>query len=676
MTEPIDAEELCRLSTPLDVAVSPDGNRIAFTSIEWNRSDDSRITALYVVPSDGSAPPHRLSRISDASQPQWSPDGSMLGFIGARAEDYERRIGPTGDEEEVDDDEPDSQVWAFDLDRGGDAIQLTDRQWGVRGFDWSPDGTRIVIDARDPTDEQAAYLERLEEDGPVEIERLQHRVDGVGFTDDVTSYLFIVDLETGEETRLDETAGAGAFEPLYGLQPQWHPSDEQIVFRNTDTDRPDDSVVGELFLVSADTGRCEKLTDEEMALGPASWSPTGDRLTVAGRDAANWYLPREVLAVDIADGTVTRCTASLDGTVSWFADPRFIDDETIIAGIGDAGRTVVYRLDLDGESPTELDVGIDTDQASIRALDVGGETVALTRSHPSDGVDVFAMDASLETPASQLTTLNEAFLGEYPQPNFTRTRSPSADGIEVESMVYYPDSFDPESPEPHPTIIWTHGGPMSYDDPTYAFHFAYLTSRGYVIVKPNYRGSTSYGSEFAETLRGRWGTADVEDTLAVVEDLVARDWIETDRLFATGFSYGGILTGFLITRTDRFTAAAAEHGIYDLKSEFGTSDSHVWLGEEFGLPWEDHERYREVSSISDIGNVETATLVTAGSEDWRCPPTQSEQLYVSLRKQGIPAKLVIYPGENHDISTPERAIHRLETLVDWFELHDPTVESE
>ena len=676
MTEPIDAEELCRLSTPLDVAVSPDGDRIAFTSIEWDRSDDSRITALYVVPSDGSAPPHRLSRISDASQPQWSPDGSMLGFIGARAEDYERRIGATGDEEEEDDDEPDSQVWAFDLDRGGDAIQLTDRQWGVRGFDWSPDGTRIVIDARDPTDEQAAYLERLEEDGPVEIERLQHRVDGVGFTDDVTSYLFIVDLETGEETRLDETAGAGAFEPLYGLQPQWHPSDEQIVFRNTDTDRPDDSVVGELFLVSADTGRCEKLTDEEMVLGPASWSPTGDRLTVAGRDAANWYLPREVLAVDIADGTVTRCTASLDGTVSWFADPRFIDDETIIAGIGDAGRTVVYRLDLDGESPTELDVGIDTDQASIRALDVGGETVALTRSHPSDGVDVFAMDASLETPASQLTTLNEAFLGEYPQPNFTRTRSPSADGIEVESMVYYPDSFDPESPEPHPTIIWTHGGPMSYDDPTYAFHFAYLISRGYVIVKPNYRGSTSYGSEFAETLRGRWGTADVEDTLAVVEDLVARDWIETDRLFATGFSYGGILTGFLITRTDRFTAAAAEHGIYDLKSEFGTSDSHVWLGEEFGLPWEDHERYREVSSISDIGNVETATLVTAGSEDWRCPPTQSEQLYVSLRKQGIPAKLVIYPGENHDISTPERAIHRLETLVDWFELHDPTVESE
>lgn len=678
MTRSIDAAELCRLSTPRDLAVSPEGERVAFTATEWDQGNDERLTALYIVPTDGSAPPHRLSRVAEAGTPRWSPDGSRLGFVGTREEDLARRVGMAGEDEdegdadEEEEEEPEPQVWAFDLDRGGDAMQLTDREWGVREFDWGPDGERLVISARDPTEAQEAYLERLDDDGPVEVERLQHKFEGVGFTDDVTTYLFVVDLDTGGTTRLDDTAGAGALEPMMGLQPVWHPEDDRVAFTNTEADRPDDTAARDVFVVDVASGDTERLTDAGRTMAAPSWSPGGERLTVSGRDATNWYRPADVFLIDADDRTLRNLSADLGGTVSWFGLPRFVDEDTVVAGIGDAGSTRLFRFTAGG-AVDAVDVGFAHERASLRTLDARGGTLAFVRSDPREGDDVFARhgDPARAGSTERLTAMNVGFIEERVQAGFTRTETPN-DGVTIESMVYHPETFDPEDPAPHPTIVWTHGGPMSYDDPEFSFPLAYFTSRGYLIVKPNYRGSTSYGLDFAEVLRGRWGTVEVEDVLAVADDLVERGWADADRQFATGFSYGGILTGFLVTRTDRFAAAAAEHGIYDLRAEFGTSDSHVWMGTEFGLPWEDPEAFDASSALLDVGAVETPTLVTAGAEDWRCPPTQSEQFYVSLRKRGVPAKLVVYPGESHDVSAPERAIHRLEQLEAWFATHDPT----
>lgn len=670
-TDAIEAAELCRISRVVNVAVSPDGSRVAFTALEWDQENNERHTALYVVPTDGSKPPHRLSRVSDASPPRWSPDGTRLGFIADREEDVELRIG-MADEDEDEDEDTESQVWAFDLERGGDAIQLTDREWGVREFDWGPSGDRIVISARDPTDDEEEYLEDLEDDGPIEIERLQHKVEGVGFTDDVTTYLFIVDLERGEETRLDETAGAGAFESIHGLEPAWHPESELIAYANTAAERPDDTVRRDVHVVDVDSGEVDRLTDLEASLTAPRWSPSGDRLVTHGNDASNWYLPSNVFVIEMFEGTVKNLTSELEATVSWFGSPRFVDDDTVLAGFGDAGTSRLYRLDIPTGSTEAFDLGVEDDQATLRHLDIDGGTLAVVRSAPAEGIDLYTCQVPVgdDTILTRLTALNESFLEERPQPGFIRT-STSNDDVEVESMVYYPESFDPANPTPHPAIIWTHGGPMSYDAPEFAFAFSYFTSRGYLVVKPNYRGSTSYGTEFAETLEGRWGTVEIDDVLAVSDDLIDRDWIDERRQFATGFSYGGILTGYLITQSNRFAAAAAEHGIYDLRSEFGTSDAQVWTSNEFGLPWEHQDRYDASSSVLDVGGVDTPTLVTAGAQDWRCPPTQSEQFYVSLRKQDVTAKLIIYPEENHDVSSPERAIHRLQEIETWFEQHDP-----
>ena len=164
---------------------------------------------------------------------------------------------------------------------------------------------------------------------------------------------------------------------------------------------------------------------------------------------------------------------------------------------------------------------------------------------------------------------------------------------------------------------------------------------------------------------------------AGVESLADRGWVDTDRVFGHGFSYGGIAQGFLVTQEpELFTAAAPEHGIYDIRSAFGTDDTHIWMEAEFGLPWENPEAFDASSAILDAGDIETPLLVMAGGEDWRCPPSQSEQLYVAARKQGIDAELVVYPDEHHNIGDPDRAVHRVEKILDWYETHDPAVEVE
>jgi dipeptidyl aminopeptidase/acylaminoacyl peptidase len=237
-------------------------------------------------------------------------------------------------------------------------------------------------------------------------------------------------------------------------------------------------------------------------------------------------------------------------------------------------------------------------------------------------------------------------------------------------VAYRPPEFEPGESEPGKFLLWIHGGPMAYDQPRFELMDGYFTSRGYTIWKVNYRGSTSYGREFCERLKGAWNGAEVADLLSAVDAAVDRGWAAPDRLFVGGFSQGGVNTGYLVTRRE-FTAAAAEHGIYDLRSSFGTDDSHNWLEADNGLPWEAPETYDAASSIPDVDRVETPTLLTAGENDHRCPPSQAEQFYVSLRKRGVDSKLVIYQDEHHDVGDPDRAIHRLETLEGWFADHDP-----
>ncbi|MFB6095662.1 MAG: prolyl oligopeptidase family serine peptidase, partial [Halodesulfurarchaeum sp.] len=575
------------------------------------------------------------------------------------------------------DEEPKAQVWVFDMERGGDARQVTDRTEGVREFDWGPHGNRLVIAARDPTEEQEEMLEERREGGPIEIERLQHKADGVGWLDEVKTYLFVVDLETGAQQRLDETHGAGILEPLMGLQPAW--GERGIAYVTNRTERPDDSMVADVFVIDPDEDdpEPERVTDGDIYAESLEWGPEGRQLAFVGGEPTNWYKPNEVYVADLTDGSVSSRSGSLDRTVAWNGVPRWLDADELLCVFADEGWDRIVRLSTE-EGAQRTFEWLPRDR-TIGFFDMAGGTLALTISDPEGGHDVYTLSADDieagpgdEDPLTRLSALNEELVSQHLLPTVERVEYTNGDGDTIEAIGYLPPERDAD--ERVPLVVSIHGGPMSYDAPEFRFDLAYLVGQGYGVLKPNYRGSTSYGGDFAERLRGTRGTLETDDVLSGVEHLVEAGVADPDRLFITGFSYGGITTVHVLTRDDRFAAGVAEHGIYDFYANFGTDDNHRWHEDEFGVPWENPDTYRDISSLTEVDQIDTPLCITAGENDWRCPPTQAEQLYVSLRKLGVDAKLVVYQDEHHAITEPERAKHRLETIADWFAEHDPESE--
>jgi dipeptidyl aminopeptidase/acylaminoacyl peptidase len=695
--DPVPTEAFYDLSAVTDVALSPDGDRAAFVAAESDATADERVASLFVVPTDGSRDPHRLTRVSSASDPAWSPDGDRLAFLAAREEDVERRVGrdeaaadETDADEEADateaaaeetapDDEPKTQVWCFDLARGGDARQVTAREEGVAEFDWAPEGDRLVVAARDPDEDEREYLEDVRDGGPIETERFQHKMDGEGYLDTVTTYLFVVDVETGAADRLDEAYGGGAVQSLTGMSPAWG-SDGRIAFTSCRTERPDATFVRDAYTIRPDGSDLRRHTDERLTVRDVRFDPAGDRLAFTARDPEKMYVPAQMYLTDVAaDADDYRSlSASLDRTLSWFAEPLWVDDETLYTLVGDEGRTRPVRLSPEDDPVRTLPaLG---DDRTCPLFDVASGTALAVLSHPSEGRDLYAFDEEAaddpDLDLGRLTDRNADLREAYALPQVRRVTYES-DGHDVEGLVYAPPSFDFEASDPAPTVVSIHGGPVSYDEPEFDFAHAVFTSRGYLVFCPNYRGGSSYGEAFAEELWGQWGTAEVEDVIAGARELVARGWADEDRLFGGGFSYGGIAQGYLVTQhPDLFAAAAPEHGIYDLSASYGTDDSHVWVENEFGLPWENPEAFEAASSITDVGDLRTPLLVVAGGEDWRCPPSQSEQLYVSAKAQEVAAKLVVYPDEHHNIGDPDRATHRLDQILSWYDRHDPATDGD
>ncbi|SFR45327.1 S9 family peptidase [Halogeometricum limi] len=714
--QPVPTEAFSDLTTISDVALSPSGDRVAFVAAESDPDEDERLASLFVLPADGSREPHRLTRVSSASSPTWSPGGDRLAFLAAREEDFERRVGrddaepadgDADDEANTDaggadtdaDAEPKSQVWLFDLARGGDARQVTAFEEGADEFDWSPDGDRMVVAARDPTEDERAYLDDRRDGGPVETERFQHKLDGKGYLDTVTTYLFVVDAETGESDRLDDARGGGAFHALAGMDPRWGPSG-RIAYTAYEGEDADATIARDVYSVRPDGTDKRRHTDGELGASAPRWSPDGDRLAFAGGDPENWCIPTQlhVTSVDADGDAYESASASLDRTLARGAEPVWVDGDTLYALVGDDGKTRPVRF-LAGEDDPERVFEAQGEKRACTMLDVAEDTAVVHLSHPSEGADLYALelgslddsgshtDSDPDAELTRLTDVNAEFRDRYEMPQVRRVTYDS-DGVDVDGVVYAPPSFDFEGTDADadsdtdgegslPVVVAIHGGPVSYDEPEFRFDHAVFTSRGYLVFRPNYRGGSSYGRDFSEALRGRWGTVEVDDIAAGARELVARGWADEDRVFGHGFSYGGIAQGFLVTREpDLFAAAAPEHGLYDLRSAYGTDDSHVWAENEYGVPWENPEAYDASSAIRDVGALRTPLLVVAGGEDWRCPPSQSEQLYVSAKSEGVDARFVLYPDEHHNIGAPERAIHRLDEITAWYERHDPARETD
>jgi dipeptidyl aminopeptidase/acylaminoacyl peptidase len=254
----------------------------------------------------------------------------------------------------------------------------------------------------------------------------------------------------------------------------------------------------------------------------------------------------------------------------------------------------------------------------------------------------------------------------------------SADGTPVEGWMVRPPDFDPR--KKYPLVLRIHGGPVAQYTDAFSFEYQYLASLGYVVLFTNPRGSNGYGEQFCKAIFADWGNKDYEDAMAGVEHAIREGHVDERRLGVGGWSYGGILTNYIITRTTRFAAAISGASEADMFSAFGYDDLRLWWLRELGRPWEQVDLYRKLSPIMRVDRITTPTLVMCGEKDFRCPLPQSEQLYVSLKTRGKETARIVYPGQSHSISKPSYDVDRLRRYGYWYDKYlqgkpvDPTYE--
>ena len=368
------------------------------------------------------------------------------------------------------------------------------------------------------------------------------------------------------------------------------------------------------------------------------------------------------LAVSRADGSETRVlTAALDRMVY---GPRFASDgKAVWCMLEDGGEQPLVSVDLATGAATQLVGG----RQAVTAFDLGQDgTVAAIVSEPQLPREVFFHDGEA---LAQRSFVNRDLLAELELAEVEKVTFPSRDGTPIEGFVFKPPGF--EEGRRYPTVLDIHGGPQSQYDFSFHFEAQLYAAQGYLVLHPNPRGSTGYGQDFCLAIWQAWGESDYEDVMAAVDDAMARGWADPERLGVTGWSYGGMLTNHVITKTDRFKAAATGASAALYVVNYGHDMYQRWWEQELGLPWEPEARaiYERMSPFNRVEQVVTPTLILGGEKDWNVPIINSEQLYLALRRLGVETELVVYPGESHGIDTPTHAQDLYQRYLDWFGKH-------
>ena len=242
----------------------------------------------------------------------------------------------------------------------------------------------------------------------------------------------------------------------------------------------------------------------------------------------------------------------------------------------------------------------------------------------------------------------------------------SKDGTDLETFVTFPPGF--KEGKAYPGILMIHGGPQQQYDYQFDYEAQLLAAKGYVVVMPNPRGSFGYGQAFAEAIIADWGGIDFEDVMAAIDFSIAKGWVDDDRMAVYGWSYGGMMTNNAITKTDRFKAAITVASATLYVANYGHDQYQRWWEEELGLPWlpENREKYDRISPFYSLDKVTTPTLIVGGEEDWNVPIMNSEQLYIVLKRMGVPTELVVYPGQGHVWSVPSYNRDLYERYFAWL----------
>lgn len=650
---PLDFEDLWGMVRVGAPAVSPDGQWVAFPASRYSVEDNRGVTDLYLVPSDGSLPPRRItwSEENDTS-PAWSPDGSRLTFVSRRGE------GP-------------AQLYVLPMS-GGEAEPVTRLPVAVQDPRWFPDGTRIGFVAMtfpDLNDDFAAVKARLEAQraNPVQVKASDTRL--VRFwdryiTDGMVPHIFAVDLETRQVT--DLLPGSERFFGLMSPGGGWDisPDGKEIAFSANATEPPYRDLNYDVFLVPSAGGEPLSITAHNPAADSRPrYSPDGRFLVYGEKRRVEWAPEfTHLIRYDRETGQRTELLPGWDGDPeSWTFAP---DGATVLFLAEEHGRRHIWRIPITGGAP----------EVVLR----GG-----TLSAPAAGPDglVVSTRESLAAPAEleaaqlgggeprRLTDFNGERLAEITMGRVEDVWFEGAGGARVQMFVLYPPDFDPE--KKWPLLQLVHGGPHGawLDSFHYRWNGAMFAARGYVTALVNFHGSPGFGQAFAESILGAHGDLPYRDIMKSTDHLLQRGYIDESRMALAGASYGGYLVAWITAQTDRFACAVNHAGVYDLMAQFA-SDMTWTRSISYGAePWVDPARIDRFSPSRFAAGFSTPTLHIYGERDFRVPVTQGLNFHGVLQLMGVPSRMVIFPDEGHWIAKPRNARVWWNEVLDWLDRH-------
>lgn len=645
MKKRVKLEDLAKYVTASTPEISPDSEKICFMVTKTKLEEDDYESNLWLVDrTDGGCV--QFTSGNKDTFPVWSPDGEHIAFVS-------RRTLKKGD--------PSGELWVINV-HGGEARLLLKMNGGISNVRWSADGRRILF--------LSAIPDKQEEGEAKVVRGLPVYFDMFGFIYNLRRHLFMFDIASGGVKQLTE----GAMDVLYA---EFSNKGNRIAYVAEKGElRRFGMVITDIYVIPAQGGKAKKITKSNMRVGSLSWSPDNRHIAFKGCNLKRGYASHDNVYVISADGQELRnLTKSLDRSCqpSVYCDVAgpFIpiqepvwQDSYIYFLISDGGRENIYRVHHPDGKIEKVVHG----DFCVATFSIAKDVIAFSRTSTTEPTEIWMKEGNK---VKMLTNFNEWVKGlQVVKPeHFEFTAS---DGANVEGWIMKPPDF--KKRRKYPAILQIHGGPKSTFGYAYMHEFQLLAAEGYAVVYANPRGSGGYSEQFAD-IRQHYGERDYKDIMETVDHVTSKySYLDLQRMGVTGISYGGFMTNWIITHTDRFKAAVTQASIGDWISFFGTSDigfyfSQDQMGADLSAdPWVIEEKYLEKSPLRYVKNVKTPTMIMHSFEDYRCPLEQGLQFYTSLQYLGKESELVLLKGSHAllFVGNPKAKTERLKHIIRWF----------